>query len=65
MGKNIYVVTRYHKYEVLDKNNYLVSRWYRVEKYCFTNRLKAIRYFNACNWALREKAVLRLKKGVR
>ena len=61
--KNIYLVTRYQKYAVFDKNDNLVWRWHRVEKYCFTNKAKAVRYFTACNYRPREKAVLRVKKG--
>ena len=61
--RKIYEVTRYQRHSVFDKNENLVWRWFRVEKYCFTNKAKAVRYFTACNYFRNEKAVLRVMKG--
>lgn len=61
--KKIYIVTRYHKTTVFDKNDNLVWRWTRVESIIYTNAQKALRYFRACNTADYQKAVLRVRRG--
>lgn len=63
MSRNIYIVSRYYKDTVFDKNDKLVYRWIALEKISFNNLRLASRYFRTCNTGNRHKAVLRVKKG--
>lgn len=62
MTRKTYVITRYARHSVFDKNLKLVWRWFSMEKICFSNLRKATKYFRAFNMTTGHKAVLRTKE---